>query len=332
MIVCVTLLALAMYAVPTPASAQDTREAEVNYRRELAILEKAKGENHPDVAGVLIDLGGVLELKHQDGEAEVHYRRALAILEKAKGESHPDVVRPLFKLGNAAGWNGRYTEAEVHFRRALAILEKAKGVTHQEVIEPLLGLTNVYAAKGQYEEANRLYKRALAIQERAKDARDVASLGGSVPPPEFIGTYKGPVIERVLPRPEVNRECPAFANACARRAVPDPSMFCVIVIPAIDGLVTPHIQERMRLHEMGHCAGWPADHPGARLRRHRRNQNSNSTGHPQNLCFPPRLDRRSHPAQCCPGGAMECQPPCFMSKTRTAPASASPAQWCGRPG
>ena len=41
------------------------------------------------------------------------------------------------------------------------------------------------------------------------------------------------------------------------------NMFCVIVIPAIDGLVTPRIQERMRLHEMGHCLGWPADHPGA---------------------------------------------------------------------
>ena len=34
-------------------------------------------------------------------------------------------------------------------------------------------------------------------------------------------------------------------------------MFCVIVIPAIDGLVTPHVQERIRLHEIGHCAGWP---------------------------------------------------------------------------
>ena len=93
----------------------------------------------------------------------------------------------------------------------------------------------------------------------------MAVLRETVPPPEFIGTYKGLVIERVLPRPEVNRECPAFANGCARLSEPDPSMFCVIVIPAIDGLVTPQVQERIRLHEIGHCAGWPADHPGARL-------------------------------------------------------------------
>ena len=109
--------------------------------------------------------------------------------------------------------NGQYTEAEVHYRRALAILED-KGRDYQEVIAPLLGLTSLYAAKGQYTEANGLYKRALAIQESAKDARDVSALGGTVPPPEFIGTYKGLVIERVLPRPEVNRECPAFAQGC----------------------------------------------------------------------------------------------------------------------
>ena len=130
---------------------------------------------------------------------------------------------------------------------------------------PLLGLTNVYAAEGRYEEAIGLYKRALAIQ-RAKGARDpdVAGFGISVPPPQFIGTYKGLVIERVLPRPEMNRECTEFASGCARRAEPDPTTFCVIVIPAIDGLVTPQVQERIRLHEIGHCAGWPADHPGAR--------------------------------------------------------------------
>ena len=75
---------------------------------------------------------------------------------------------------------------------------------------------------------------------------------------------KGLVIERVLPWPEVNRECSALAYGCARNAEPDRTMFCVIVIPAIDGLVTPHVQERIRLHEIGHCAGWPADHPGAR--------------------------------------------------------------------
>jgi hypothetical protein len=161
-------------------------------------------------------------------------------------------------------FKNQYGEAELHYRRALAILETAKGVTHQEVIMPLLGLTNVYAAKGQYEEANGLYKRALAIQ-RAKGVKDldVALFWGSLPPPEFIGAYKGFVIERVLPRPEMNRECREFASGCARRAEPDPTTFCVIVIPAIDGLVTPQVQERARLHEMGHCAGWPADHPRA---------------------------------------------------------------------
>ena len=232
-IACVTLLALAMHAVPMPASAQDIQDID---KRILQFM----------------DTGNY-------GAALIEAQKFEAAVKAQRGTAHPDYVLALLHLGNVLGLNGQYLEAWVHFRRALAILEKSMGVTHQEVIRPLLGLTKVYAAKGQYEEANRLYKRVLAIQART----GATAVAEPLPPPEFIGTYKGLVIEHVLPRPEVTRECPAFANACARRAQPDPTMFCVIVIPAIDGFVTPQVQERLRLHEIGHCAGWPADHPGA---------------------------------------------------------------------
>jgi hypothetical protein len=41
-------------------------------------------------------------------------------------------------------------------------------------------------------------------------------------------------------------------------------MFCRIVIPSIDSYITPPFQELIRLHEIGHCLGWPKDHPGER--------------------------------------------------------------------
>jgi hypothetical protein len=36
---------------------------------------------------------------------------------------------------------------------------------------------------------------------------------------------------------------------------------CVIIIPEIKDPVSPELQRRVILHELGHCSGWPADHP-----------------------------------------------------------------------
>lgn len=40
---------------------------------------------------------------------------------------------------------------------------------------------------------------------------------------------------------------------------------CYVVVPSVDGvLVTKATQQRLLRHELAHCNGWPADHPGAR--------------------------------------------------------------------
>ena len=99
--------------------------------------------------------------------------------------------------------------------------------------------------------------------------RDVANASKvSLPPSEYTGTYNGLIIERVLPLIDVIRECRAPAKTlffgCARMSQPDHGIFCVIVVPSADSYITSRIQELIRQHEIGHCLGWPADHPGAR--------------------------------------------------------------------
>jgi hypothetical protein len=37
---------------------------------------------------------------------------------------------------------------------------------------------------------------------------------------------------------------------------------CFLMIPRIGGPVTASIQAQIRRHELAHCNGWPADHPG----------------------------------------------------------------------
>jgi Tetratricopeptide repeat len=64
-------------------------EAEQNYRRALAIDEKALGPDHPTVATRLNNIGGAQQAQGKYVEAEQNFRRALAIDEKALGPYHP---------------------------------------------------------------------------------------------------------------------------------------------------------------------------------------------------------------------------------------------------
>jgi tetratricopeptide (TPR) repeat protein len=284
MIACIALLALAMHAGLALASAQqgDPRaihkrmvqlHAARNYAAALAEAQKYEaavkarvGTSHRAYGGALHNLGLIHHAQGQHAQAEGYYKRAKATLEKAKGASATDVVGSLLGLAALHGMRRQYTEAEELYGRALAILEKARGASHPDVAPPLVALTDIYARKGQFGEAEAHYKRVLALLEKTKGARHAIAakaLKVQLPPPEYIGKYEGAVIERVLPLVEALRDCRAFA--CARSYIPDATaMFCVIVIPAVDGLVTPHAQEGMRQHELGHCAGWPGDHPGAR--------------------------------------------------------------------
>ncbi|HWM46932.1 MAG TPA: hypothetical protein VNR11_08470 [Xanthobacteraceae bacterium] len=38
---------------------------------------------------------------------------------------------------------------------------------------------------------------------------------------------------------------------------------CFVMIPRIGGKVTAHMQAQIRRHEIAHCNGWPAHHPGS---------------------------------------------------------------------
>jgi tetratricopeptide (TPR) repeat protein len=108
-------------------------EAEPLYKRALAILEKALGPDHPDVATALNNLANLYPARGRYTDAEPLLRRALGIYEKACGPDHPNVATSLFSLASLYMWQGRYTDAEPLFRRALTIREKALGPDHPEI-------------------------------------------------------------------------------------------------------------------------------------------------------------------------------------------------------
>ena len=64
-------------------------EAEVHYRRALAILEKAKGVTHQEVITPLLGLTNVYAAKGQYEEANGLYKRALAIQKGQRARGTP---------------------------------------------------------------------------------------------------------------------------------------------------------------------------------------------------------------------------------------------------
>lgn len=86
------------------------------------------------------------------------------------------------------------------------------------------------------------------------------------PPARFDKPYTGTAVKRYMPQPEVVRECDRLGNGkykhkmdtrgCAKRIRKD---FCIVVISIKTyKKATPSAILR---HELGHCNGWPGNHP-----------------------------------------------------------------------
>jgi tetratricopeptide (TPR) repeat protein len=138
-----------------------------NYRRALAITEKALGPEHPAVAARLSNIGSALNSQGDSAGALEQYRRALAITEKALGPGHPDVATWLLNIGGVLDSQGDSAGALENYRRALAITEKALGPEHPLVAIRLNIIGGVLSSQGDYAGALEQYRRALAITEKA---------------------------------------------------------------------------------------------------------------------------------------------------------------------
>ena len=133
----------------------------------LAILEKAQGPEHPNVA---MALGGLAELYRAQGDygrATPLCQRSLAILEKALGPDHPSVALALNNLALLYGAQGDYGRSAPLLKRALAIYEKTLGPERPDVATALNNLAQLYRAQGDYRQAVPLSERALAIWVKA---------------------------------------------------------------------------------------------------------------------------------------------------------------------
>jgi class 3 adenylate cyclase/tetratricopeptide (TPR) repeat protein len=142
-------------------------ESQALLERAVAILERALGRDHLDVARSLDNLAVALGKQGRYAEAQALIERALLICERALGPDHPDVARRLNNIANIHYEQGRYAEAQQLHERVLAIRERALGPDDPNLAISLNNLGIIEVCRGRYAQAERLYERALAISERA---------------------------------------------------------------------------------------------------------------------------------------------------------------------
>lgn len=130
----------------------------------LEVLQEALGEEHPDVAALLIERGRLLAEEEPDAALAL-CQRALALQEKALGSQHRDVGHALECLAHILPQLGEPERADGYRRRARSLLQSAEALGDLEQLQRARSLLFE-----QPEEALALTRPLLERQERALGA------------------------------------------------------------------------------------------------------------------------------------------------------------------
>jgi serine/threonine-protein kinase len=173
----------------------------------LATTRRTRGERHPSVADVLINLGAA---QHEQGrylESERFYREALDITRGWYGELHPKTAANLTMLGRTLIFQDRHDEAVLLLGRALAIRERVFGEAHPAVASTVNELGNIALARDHYDEAEAAFRRMVGIYRAVYGERHY-----------LIGIALSNLASVYMARKEFVAAEPLFRQAIARYA------------------------------------------------------------------------------------------------------------------
>ncbi len=134
--------------------------------RVAEIYKGLVGEETPEYAACLNNLGLLYSAQGFLTEAESYYRRSLAIWERTHGPNDPTVASAVIAMAAFYRDQRRFTEAVPLYERGLLVTEKALGPDSPELAAGLNDLAEVFELQGRYGEAEALFRRSLAIRER----------------------------------------------------------------------------------------------------------------------------------------------------------------------
>lgn len=134
------------------------------YERALAILVRAFGDDHPDLATLHHNLGGLEHARRAFEAAEPHARRSVELRRQWQGPEHVSTAEDEAAWAPILHALGRDDEAEALLRHAIVVLERELGPDHPEVAG---AWNNLGSALADDEAAVAAYRHALAAKERS---------------------------------------------------------------------------------------------------------------------------------------------------------------------
>jgi tetratricopeptide (TPR) repeat protein len=148
----------------------------------LGHLERIGAGEDLRTAGILQNLGNVLDAEGRFDEALANYQRSLEIREAALGPDHPDLASSYTSLGLVYGSMRREEEARAALERAIALWTETFGPDHLAIAGALSTMSGIDHRMGNLAAAREDMERAIAIQERVDgpDHPEVASLLGNL--------------------------------------------------------------------------------------------------------------------------------------------------------
>ena len=144
----------------------DYAAARPYYEQALAIYNKVLGDNHPFTAGVLDNLGSLLQSQGDYAAARPYYEQALAIYKKVLGDNHPSTAMSLNNLGHLLKDQGDYAAARPYYEQALTIRKKVLGDNHPSTATSLNNLGFLLHSQGDSAAARPYLEQALSIYKK----------------------------------------------------------------------------------------------------------------------------------------------------------------------
>ncbi len=132
------------------------KAALADFERVLALQQQHLGDEHPEVASTLNNLGVVLTNLDRPADAVERYEESLRLHEKLEGEEHPNVALALHNLAVALKRMGKSVEARAAFERAVRLRRKALGFNHPDTLRSAQTLVKLLIAMGELEAARTL--------------------------------------------------------------------------------------------------------------------------------------------------------------------------------
>jgi tetratricopeptide (TPR) repeat protein len=142
----------------------DYDAAEKTFGEAMAIHRRALGEDHPETASSLENLGNIWYRKGEYAKTAEQLEKVLAIRRRALGDDAEPVGRTMANLGSVYSSSGNHAAALPMYRDSLERLTKFLGPDHPDVAAVLAGQAGALMNLGRLDEAETVARRALAIR------------------------------------------------------------------------------------------------------------------------------------------------------------------------